>query len=152
MLADLASGGQVEVAAKAEQATISPSGTEIAFVGYADRDVVEAEEGHRYSAPDLYAMPIAGGKARRLTHSRGVVESAPSWDPSGSRIAYVSARASTAFVPELDNLFPAGNSIMQVNADGSCRTPVLSRPGIALYGAAWQPGAGRDAGPIGCQQ
>jgi Tol biopolymer transport system component len=150
VLANLTSGGQVEVARKAEAAAISPDGDEIAFVGYADLDVVEAEEGHRYAAPDLYAMAIAGGKAWRLTHSRGVIESAPSWDPSGSRIAYVSARASTSFVPELDNLFPAGNAIMQVNADGSCRAQVISRSGVALYGAAWEPGPGRDAGPISC--
>lgn len=150
VLASLASGGQVEVAGDAEQAAISPDGGEIAFVGYADLDVVEAEEGHRYPVPELYAMEIGGQKARRLTHSRGVIESAPSWDLSGSRIAYVSARASTAFVPELDNLFPVGNSIMQVNADGSCRTQVASRSGVALYGAAWEPGPGREAGPISC--
>jgi Tol biopolymer transport system component len=150
VLADLGSGDEVDLAAEAEEASISPDGTEIAFVGYADLDVVEAEEGHRYAAPDLYTMEIAGGRPRRLTHSRGVIESAPSWDPSGSRIAYVSNRASTAFVPELDNLFPAGNAIMQVNADGSCRTQVASRQGVALYGAAWQPGPGREASPLSC--
>jgi Tol biopolymer transport system component len=150
VLADLASGSQVQVAAKAEEAAISPDGTEIVFVGYANPDLVEADENHRYLAPDLYAMKIGGEKARRLTRSRGVIESAPSWDPTGSRVAYVSARAGVGFLPELENLFPTGNEIMQVNADGSCRERVASRPGVALYGAAWQPGPGREAGPIAC--
>jgi hypothetical protein len=39
---------------------------------------------------------------------------------------------------------------MQINADGSCDRKVISQKGIALYGAAWQPGAGHAAGPIVC--
>jgi Tol biopolymer transport system component len=150
VLADLAGGNLTAVVPTAEQAAISPDGTRIAYLGYADLDVVEAEENKRYPAPDLYVSDLDGRHVRRLTHSRGVLESAPSWDPSGSRIAYVSARASTKFVPELDNLFPAGNSIMQMNADGSCRKRVASRPAIAFYGAEWEPGPGREAGPLSC--
>ena len=151
MLVNLASGVESVAAAEAEEAAISPDGTRIAYVGYADADVVEAEENHSYAVPELYTREIGGQRqVRRLTHSRGVIESAPSWDPSGSRIAYVSARADTTFVPELGNLFPAGNSVMQMNADGSCSKRVASRRGVAFYGAAWQPGPGREAGPIAC--
>jgi len=150
LLADLASGAQVVVAAKAEEAAISPDGSQIAYVGYADPDPVDAEEGRRYLAPDLYIAEIDGGPVRRLTRSHGVIESAPSWDPSGARIAYVRARASTTFVPELDNLFPVSNKVMQINADGSCRRRLAFRPRVAFYGAAWQPGPGREAGQISC--
>jgi len=44
----------------------------------------------------------------------------------------------------------AGDSIMEINADGSCRTKVLSVPKVTLFGATWQPGPGREAGPIAC--
>ena len=74
----------------------------------------------------------------------------PSWDPSGQRLAFVRARGSTGFVPELDGLFPFGNAIAQVNADGSCPVEILSLRRVALYGVAWQPGPGREAGPIDC--
>ena len=43
-----------------------------------------------------------------------------------------------------------GNSIMQINADGTCLTKMLSAPGVAFYVPAWQPGAGREAGRIDC--
>lgn len=149
-LADLASGGQTVVAAKAEEAAISPDGTRIAYVGYADADVVKTEENDRYVAPEIYVKEIGSETALRLTHSRGVIESAPSWDQSGSRIAYVSARADTSFLAPLGNLLPAGNSVMQMNADGSCPQRIASHRGIAFYGAAWQSGPGREAGPISC--
>ena len=47
-------------------------------------------------------------------------------------------------------LFGFGDTIVQINADGSCRAEVLSSPRAAYFGAAWQPGPGREAGPIGC--
>ncbi len=39
---------------------------------------------------------------------------------------------------------------MAINADGTCLTKVFSDPDLTLYGAAWQPGPGREAGPIVC--
>jgi hypothetical protein len=43
-----------------------------------------------------------------------------------------------------------GDKVMVVNADGSCLTRILTDPEKILYGSAWQPGVGREAGPISC--
>jgi hypothetical protein len=49
------------------------------------------------------------------------------------------------------------NLLMEINADGTCATTVLGKPrprnslgGAALYAPTWQPGPGREAGPIAC--
>jgi hypothetical protein len=39
---------------------------------------------------------------------------------------------------------------MAINADGTCLTKVFSDPDLTLHCSAWQPGVGREAGPIGC--
>ena len=39
---------------------------------------------------------------------------------------------------------------MEINADGSCPTRILSVPGVAFLSPAWQPGPGREADPISC--
>ncbi len=94
----------------------------------------------------------ADGKVRRpLTHTRWISESHPSWDPSGQRIAFNSFRISKEpFDALFDTLLPIGNSIVQVNSDGSCREKVISVPGVGIYGALWRPGPGREAGRIAC--
>lgn len=146
----LADGSSREILEFASEPAVSPDGSQIAFVGYLDRDLVEAEENHDYLAGDLYVAASDGTGIRRLSRSEDVLESAPSWDHSGQRIAYVQFRADTSFVPSLGLLFPTGNALMQVNADGSCRKKILSQPKVAFYGAAWQPGHGREAGSISC--
>lgn len=149
-LAPLNGGAPVELVQLAAEPSFSPDGARVAFVGYRDRDIVHAEENHDYRAGELYTVGVDGRDLRRLTHSKGVLESAPSWDPSGLSLAFVEAQGSTGFVADLDQLFPFGNAIAKVNADGSCPKVVLSLPRVALYGAAWQPGVGREAGPISC--
>lgn len=146
----LADGSVREILKFASEPAVSPDGSQIVFVGYIDPDLVEAEENHDYLAGELYVAASDGSGIRRLSRSEDVLESSPSWDPSGQRIAYVQFRADTSFVPGLGLLFPTGNALMQVNADGSCRKKILSQPKVAFYGAAWQPGPGREAGPISC--
>jgi len=146
----LADRSSREILEFASEPAVSPDGSQIAFVGYLDRDLVEAEENQDYLAGELYVAAVDGTGIRRLSRSDDVLESAPSWDPSGQRVAYVQFRADTSFVPSLGLLFPTGNALMQVNADGSCRKKILARPRVAFYGAAWQPGPGRKAGPIAC--
>jgi len=146
----LADGTSEELLQRATEAVYSPDGSRIAFAGYLHPDVVEAEENHDYLAPELYTAWADGSHPKRLSRSKGVIESTPSWDPSGQRLAYVQSRGDTSFIAGLSNLFPLNNSLMQVNADGSCRKKILSRPALAFYGVAWQPGPGREAGPIIC--
>jgi TolB protein len=146
----LADGSAREILEFASEPAVSPDGSRIAFVGYLDPDLVEAEENRDYLAGDLYLARADGTQVTRLSRSDDVLESSPSWDPSGQRIAYVQFRADTSFVPGLGLLFPTGNALMQVNADGSCREKILAQRRVAFYGAAWRPGPGREAGPIAC--
>ncbi|HET6999638.1 MAG TPA: hypothetical protein VFI03_13760 [Solirubrobacterales bacterium] len=150
VLAPVDGSAATELVQLAEEAAISPDGSRLAFIGYKDLDVVQAEEDRDYTAGELYAMNIDGTGLRRLTRSDDILESAPSWDPSGQRLAYVQFRADTSFVPGLGLLFPVGNSVMQINPDGSCRRKLLSLEKVAFYGVAWQSGPGREAGPIAC--
>lgn len=143
-------GGTTDLVRLATEPALSPDGTRVAFAGYLNLDVVKAEEGREYAATELYAMNIDGTGVRRLTRTEGVIETSPSWDPSGQRIAYVQVAADTSFVAGLALLFPVGNAIMQVNADGTCRERLYSSPKSALYGVSWQQGTGHEAGPIAC--
>ncbi len=146
----LADGKTRVLLARAKEGVYSPDGTRIAFTGFLHPDLVEAEEDNDYLAEELYVANADGTQVRRLSHSKGVLEAAPSWDPSGQRLAYVRWRGDTSFLTGIASLFPVGNTLMQVNADGSCRQKIASIPTVAYYGAAWQPGPGREAGPIIC--
>jgi Tol biopolymer transport system component len=95
---------------------------------------------------DIYVQSVDRGDRRRLTETPNVLESAPRWDPSSQRLAYTALKP---FGSELA-FFGFGDAVMEINADGSCRTKVLSGGRKALYGATWQPGLGREAGPINC--
>lgn len=150
VLLNLGSGEAREILRYATEPVFSPDGSRIAFTGYLHPDLVEAEENQDYLAKELYVASADGSHVRRLSRTDDVLESSPSWDPSGQRVAYVQFRADTSFVPGLALLFPTGNALMQVNADGSCREKVLTQRKVAFYGVAWQPGAGREAGPISC--
>lgn len=150
MRLNLADGASQAVVERSKEAVYSPDGSRIAFVGFLHPDLVEAEENRDYLAEELYVANADGSGVKRLSRTAGVLENSPSWDPSGQRLAYVQYRADTSFTPGLGLLFPTGNALMQVNADGSCRRKILARPGLAFYGVAWQPGAGREAGPISC--
>lgn len=118
----------------------SPDGSEIALI----RNSAYGKGGEQTT--DLYVIRADGSGVRRLTRTPGRYEFSPSWDPSGERLAY--ARSSVA---RSENAPPGlRNALMQINADGSCQTKVLSAPGTAFSGFAWQPGTGREAGRIEC--
>jgi TolB protein len=146
----IAGGPQREILPKASDPSLSPDGTRLAFLSYADRDLTESDGSREYSGSELYVGGADGSGAVRITRSEGVAESSPSWDPSGQRLAYVRTSIGAIFDAVLDLRLPAGNSLMQVNADGSCPQRIFSRPRALLVGAAWQPGPGREAGPIAC--
>lgn len=150
VLARVDGSGSKDLIRLAREAAFSPDDSHLAFVSYADRDVVEAEENKDYAVGEVYTVRADGSELRRITRSKGVEETSPSWDPSGQRLAYVRARGSTGFVPELDQLFPTGNAIVTVNADGSCPAVTSSSPRVAFYGVAWQPGPGHEAAPVSC--
>lgn len=142
---DLATGTTRIVGRNAEEAAFSPDGSRIALVSYRDHIRVETADGP-VPVGELYVVGANGSSPRRLTRTPEVQESDPSWDPSGSRLAFISGGGGLG----------SGSSVVQINADGSCGRLVLGPGGHrdfespALYGPAWQPGPGREAGPIAC--
>ncbi|HEU5141907.1 MAG TPA: hypothetical protein VFU04_01995 [Solirubrobacterales bacterium] len=119
----------------------SPDGSKIAMV----RRIEDySDEGHEDL--DLFVGHADGTGLRRITRTPGRSELYPTWDPSGERLAYVrfSAAATEAAA------FGLGDALMQVNADGTCQSKIVSSRRMALYAPAWQPGPGREAGRIEC--
>jgi Tol biopolymer transport system component len=112
----------------------SPDGSEIALF----RE--QAEDS------DLFVLDVATGALRRLTRTPGTIELFASWDPSGERLAFVRFSAANSEAASIG----FGDSIVQINADGTCPTKTLSAPRTAFYVPAWQPGPGREAGRIAC--
>jgi WD40 repeat protein len=123
----------------------SPDGSEVAFV----RPFWRPRRNERrfpLLGGDLYVAAADGSSLRRLTFSPGRREQAPSWDPSGARLVYTQLPAKQTFLALED----IGSSIVQINADGTCRQRLLFTYGLSYRAAAWQPGPGRAAGPIQC--
>lgn len=134
------------LADNAGEAVYSPDGSKVALIVIGRRSTYKLSQGSTDVTPTDIAVANADGSGlKKLTQTKAL-EVGPSWDPSGQRLAYTQFRASAS---EADFL-GIGDSIMEINADGSCRTRVLSYGGAILYGATWQPGPGREAGPIAC--
>lgn len=139
--------GTTVLARNATDPVYSPDGSRMALLTVGRRRSIE-EDGltTTFTPTELAVVNADGTGLKRLTDTPFVLELAPSWDPSGQRLAY------THFPVKGGELafFGFGDSIMEINADGTCRTRVLSFPRARLYGATWQPGPGREAGPIVC--
>ncbi len=131
----------------ASEPVFSPDGSQIALVRHSISRQRKIERAHR----DIYVMSASGGEIRQVTHTAWIAETHPSWDPSGQRLAFNSFRINRNLLEAIfDEFLPFGNSIVEVNADGSCRQKVISLRGTAMVGAQWQPGNGREAGRIEC--
>lgn len=124
------------------QPVYSPDGSKLAFL----RGEVERHGNTTARVTDLYVKSFGGGGTARLTKTSRALELSPSWDPSGQRLAWIEWNpfsSESAF-------FGLGDKLMQANADGSCRIKTLSDRRAAVLAVEWQPGPGREAGPIGC--
>jgi TolB protein len=141
------STGKIEtVVRRASQPLYSPDGTELALIRW--RPLVQ-RDGNRTFSSDVYTSRADGSRLRRLTRTRFQDESFPSWDPSGERLAFVRGLPEPVENELIELNF--GASVMQINADGSCLQEILEPSASAVYGAAWQPGPGREAGRIACR-
>lgn len=112
----------------------SPDGSKIALFREVGEDI------------DLYVLDVASGSLLRLTRTPRNVELFASWDPSGERLAFMRFSSGSSEPASLG----IGDSLMQINADGTCPTKTLSAPRTGFYVPAWQPGPGREAGRIEC--
>jgi Tol biopolymer transport system component len=119
----------------------SPDGSKIAFVREVGKPQYGGEEGGSWRNTDLFVLNAANGSVRRLTRTPYKEEVFPDWDPSGERIVFSRFRGIH---------YEWANSIVQINADGSCEREVLARKRTVFHSAAWQPGPGRGAGRIKC--
>lgn len=133
------------LALDAREPTYSPDGTRLAYV----RDKTKRFNLPKPDRPisEMWVADADGGGARRVLRVKGYL-AYPSWDPSGSRLAFVrelAAEATGAREPE-----HGGNKVMSINADGTCLIRVFADPGLSLSDVAWVPGVGREAGPISC--
>jgi Tol biopolymer transport system component len=130
----LDSGAAAVISHDAAEPVYSPDGSRIALVGM--KSPVDR---------DIYVTNTDGTALTQMTDSRPI-EQTPSWDPSGQRLAFL--RLSGA--ETLAAFSGIGDALLQINADGSCPTKIASAPGVAYLSPTWQPGPGREAGPIAC--
>jgi Tol biopolymer transport system component len=144
---DLSSGRSARLArlpVDAVEPTYSLDGSRLAYL----RDKTKRFNLPRPDRPvtELWVAGADGSGARRVLRVKGYITS-PSWDPSGSRIAFVrhpAAEATGALESE------PGNEAMAINVDGTCLIRVFADPALTLGDVAWRPGLGREAGPISC--
>jgi Tol biopolymer transport system component len=148
------SAASVLVRGSAAEPMFSPDGSRIAYVTGPVRKVANHRE-HRGGSEtarwivrlgDIYSVRYGGGELRQLTDTPELIETEPSWDPSGQRLAYLEVDPFEAESGASD----LGRRLRAINADGTCKTELLHVANSLLYGPSWQPGPGREAGPISC--
>lgn len=138
--------GEIEsVLRRASTPVYSPDGTRLALLRWRP---LRRRDGTRTETSDLFTIAADGTGLRRLTKTRYQDESFPSWNPSGERLAFVRYLPETVENELLE--IGVGASVVQMNADGTCPREILEPSIEAIYGAAWQPGPGREAGRIPC--
>ncbi len=143
---DLGTGRSSVLARNAAGPVFSPDGSRIAFLRGPKRTFRVGGGSATEILTDIYTMNADGSAVTRLTRTPRQIEVGPAWDPSGQRLAYAQLQAGA----DEGDLFGVGDSLMEVNPDGSCRTRVASDPKTILSSPVWQPGPGREAGRIAC--
>jgi len=139
--------GEVEsVLRRAFEPVYSPDGAKFAFIRWRP---LRRRDGTRTVSSDIYTARADGTGLRRVTRTPSQDEFFPSWDPSGELLAFVRN------LPEIEREnvlieLGIGAAVIQMNADGTCPRKVLAPSPVAIYGAVWQPGPGREVGRIAC--
>lgn len=112
----------------------SPDGTRIAYATDIDENgSVSAGERTSFAA-ELYVTGSDGRERSRLTQTRELDESSPSWSPDGRVIAFVRAKQFDSAV---------GYAVMNMAADGSCVRVLAVDPSFGAWysSPAWRPGS-----------
>ena len=140
------STGEVEtVLRRAGSPVYSPDGARFALLRWRP---LRRRDGTRTETSDLFTVRVDGSGLRRLTDTRDQDELYPSWNPSGERLAFVRYLPEPVESELLE--IGMGASVMQMNTDGTCPKEILEPSIFAIYGVAWQPGPGHEAGRIKC--
>jgi len=142
----LATGKIKPVIRRASEPVYSPDGTRFAMLRWGR---MKRRDGSRTFQTDIYTVRADGSGLRRVTRTPFQDEAFPSWDPSGERLAFVRHLSEVEEANDLIEL-GIGSALMEMNADGTCQRAILKPTPVAIYGAAWQPGPGREAGRIAC--
>jgi len=143
---NLSNSEETLLARRAIEPVYSPDGSRIALMRESKRKPRRGDDPAFPGYTDLYVVNAGDTAAKRLTSTARRTELRPAWDPSGQRLAYVEFRNR----PSEARGIGFGGRLVEINADGSCRTEIPSVGGDLLTGAVWQPGIGREAGPIVC--
>ena len=142
---DLRTGHVSLLAREASDPVYSPDGSEVAFLRWKNWRTTWIDDG---SPPidELRVTRVGSFPRSRLLQRSHKLLVWPSWDPSGQRLAFIRTR-----VVENGYTDPKkGDALMAINSDGTCLKKVFTDREATLYSAAWQPGPGREAGPIAC--
>jgi Tol biopolymer transport system component len=142
---DLRTGHVSQLAREASEPIYSPDGSEVAFIRWKNWRASGVNDG---SPPidELRVTRVGTFPRSRLLRRSHKLLAWPSWNPSGQRLAFTRTRVT-------ENGFTdpkKGDALMAINADGTCLKRVYTDQETTLYGATWQPGSGREAGPISC--
>lgn len=129
-----------------QEAVFSPNGTQLAAMRVRSRRDVPRHARRLLPGSDLYLLRPDGTDRRRLTFEPNALKTSPAWDPSGERLLFVRAPSKPMTLP----VFVLGKAVIEINPDGTCRHRLLFEPEASYLTAAWQPGPGREAGPISC--
>jgi tricorn protease len=121
---------------------LSPDGGTLAFVG--------REEGH----PEVYAMPAAGGPAKRLTYLGGDICTVAGWTPDGASILFCSDAASPFAKESRAYRIAAGGGTPEALSLGHARSLSVHADGRYVIGrnnddpARWKRYRGGTAGDL----
>jgi dipeptidyl aminopeptidase/acylaminoacyl peptidase len=147
LLLTVATGSLTLIAPESSDPSFSPDGRRIAYAktpGFRVTAIARASDSAGAGDPPggLFVLDLASEQRLRLTASEAD-DRHPAWDPSGQRLAFVRESRSGA------------TRLFEINADGSCKTflpklPPRPRVQYAYGPPTWQPGPGREAGPIAC--
>ncbi|HWJ42263.1 MAG TPA: hypothetical protein VNR67_02415 [Solirubrobacterales bacterium] len=142
---DLRTGNVSILAREASEPVYSPDGSEVVFVRWKNWRRNGVDDGK----PPIDEVRVTRvgtfPRSRLLLRSHKLLLS-PNWDPSGQRLAFIRTRV-------VENGYDdpkKGDALMEINADGTCLKKVYTDRETTLYGSVWQPGPGREAGPISC--